>query len=204
MKSQIKGNQIIMKLTSNQLQPQQQLKKYWLLFISLGIILIILGIAALAIPSILAIKLTTLIGWVLLVAGLIQMISAWWLKQLLRTLNAMLYLGIGILLLATPIQGAFTLMLLLALFFGVEGIFEIVMALNLRSLSNWSWLLASGIIAVILSIIVVSTEIWLQPQAVPWFLGVFVGINLIPSGMAIIQLARAAHLTIEPVLSQKN
>jgi len=183
-----------MESTSRQLNyPKVQLKKYWLLFISLGIILIMLGIAAFAIPSILAIKLTTLIGWILLIAGLIQIISAWWLKQLLRSLNAMLYLGIGILLLTTPIQGAFTLMLLLALFFGVEGIFEIVMALNLRSLTNWTWLLASGIIAVILSIVVVSTELWLQPQAAPWFLGVFVGINLIPSGAAIIQLARAAH-----------
>ena len=177
--------------------PQKQLKKHWLLFISLGIILLILGIAALATASIFATKLTTLVGGVLLVAGVIQGIYAWWLRQFLATLNAMLYLGIGILLLATPIKGAFTLMLLLALFFGVEGIFEIVMALNLRPLTNWTWLLASGIIAVILCVVVFSTEIWLQPQAAPWFLGVFVGANLIPSGIAIIQLARSAH-TMKP------
>ena len=180
--------------SASQLNPtQERLKKHWLLFIGLGIILLILGIAALATANILAKKLTTLVGGILLLAGVIQGIYAWRLRQLLAILNAMLYLGIGILLLATPKQGAFTLMLLLALFFALEGIFEMGMALNLRPLANWTWLLVSGIIAVILCVVVLSTEIWLQPTAAPWFLGVFVGANLIPSGIAIIQLARSAR-----------
>ena len=93
-------------------------------------ILLILGIAALATANILAKKLTTLVGGTLLLAGVIQGIYAWRLRQLLAILNAMLYLGIGILLIVTPIQGAFTLMLLLALFFALEGIFEMGMALK--------------------------------------------------------------------------
>ena len=117
--------------SSSQLNPtQERFKKHWLLFIGLGIILLILGIAALATANILAKKLTTLVGGILLLAGVIQGIYAWRLRQLLAILNAMLYLGIGILLLVTPIQGAFTLMLLLALFFALEGIFEMGMALK--------------------------------------------------------------------------
>ncbi len=177
--------------------PQKQLKEHWLLFIALGIILLILGIVALATANILAKKLTILVGGIILVAGIIQGIYAWRVKQLLAILNAMLYFGIGIVLLVTPIQGAFTLMLLLAFFFALGGIFEIAMALNLRSVSNWTWLLASGIISVILCVVIFSTEIWLQPQAAPWFLGLFVGANLIPSGMAIIQLAISARKETE-------
>ncbi len=55
--------------SASQLNPtQERLKKHWLLFIGLGIILLILGIAALATANILAKKLTTLVGGILLLA----------------------------------------------------------------------------------------------------------------------------------------
>ena len=106
-------------------------------------------------------------------------------KCVLRLLSGILYLAIGIIFLRYPLEGVLTLTLLLAVLFVFEGAIKIAVALQLRTISNWGWMLASGIAALILAAIIFSG----YPENVAWMLGLLVGINLIFSGWTMLMLS---------------
>jgi uncharacterized membrane protein HdeD (DUF308 family) len=59
---------------------------------------------------------------------------------------------VGVLFLGHPGEGLLTLTLLLIVFFMVEGISKLIFALTIRPFfPNWGWVLASGIIGILLS-----------------------------------------------------
>jgi uncharacterized membrane protein HdeD (DUF308 family) len=84
-----------------------------------------------------------------------------------------------------PAQGLVTIALLLIVFFMVKGIPKVVFALTIRPSPNWGWVLASGLIGIVLSLI-----LWTNlPVTAVWLVGVLLGINLISVGAAIAYLA---------------
>jgi uncharacterized membrane protein HdeD (DUF308 family) len=92
----------------------------------------------------------------------------------------------GLLLLTRPIVGLASLTLILIVYFLVEGIFEIMAALQLRPLQGWGWMLCSGIFSVILA-----GFFWSEwPLSGAWAIGVLVGIQLIFAGWSMISLGR--------------
>jgi len=58
---------------------------------------------------------------------------------------------VGVLFLRHPGEGLLTLSLLLIVFFMVEGISKVIFSLTIRPFPNWGWVLASGIIGVLLA-----------------------------------------------------
>jgi uncharacterized membrane protein HdeD (DUF308 family) len=101
----------------------------------------------------------------------------------------LLYLAVGILLLVNPLEGALALTIVLAVFLIVEGIFKIITALRVRDHDGWGWLLASGIMSVILGLL-----IWAEwPASGLWVIGLLVGIQLRFTGWALVMLALAAR-----------
>ncbi len=84
-----------------------------------------------------------------------------------------------------PAQGLLTITLLLIVFFMIEGISKIVFALTIRPFPNWGWVLASGMVGVLLSAILWSS----LPLTALWLIGLLLGIQLISAGAAIAYLA---------------
>jgi uncharacterized membrane protein HdeD (DUF308 family) len=66
----------------------------------------------------------------------------------------------------------------------VEGISKIIFSLTIRPFPNWGWVLASGVIGVLLSLYLLS-----NPAAAVWLLGLLIGIMLISEGAALGYLA---------------
>jgi uncharacterized membrane protein HdeD (DUF308 family) len=63
------------------------------------------------------------------------------------------------------------------------------MALRVRDHRGWGWLLASGILSLILG-----AMIWAQwPYSGLWVIGLFVGIQLLFTGWSMVMLALAAR-----------
>jgi uncharacterized membrane protein HdeD (DUF308 family) len=158
-----------------------------------GILLILLGIAAIALPVISTLSLVLIIGWILLIGGVFHLYRT--LRHLntgsfwIGLINALLGIVLGILLLVYPLHGVAFLTLILGIFFLFEGIVEIAFAVQVKSVSaNWGWLLFSGIIAIILSFIIWSG--W--PQNSTWVISLLVGINLIFFGFSLTLFA-ASH-----------
>ncbi len=168
---------------------------HWVLFLIEGIILVILGILAIALPLLATLAFTIIIGWVFLISGIIGLITTFWARQApgfwWSLISALIAIAAGIVLLAWPISGSVSLTLLLIAFFIVEGIASIMYAIEHRAQlsGRWGWMLASGIIDLILAAIIFGG----LPGTALWALGLLVGINMLFGGAALIGMALAAR-----------
>jgi uncharacterized membrane protein HdeD (DUF308 family) len=171
----------------------EALSRNWGWLLALGILMIILGVVAMAAPVVATIAIQVMLGWLLVISGIAEGIHAFMVKEwrgfLLELLSAVLYLGVGLLLLVDPLKGAVALTLILAAFLLVEGIFKIITALRVRDHRGWGWLLASGIVSVVLGVL-----IWAQwPASGLWVIGLLVGIQLLFTGWSLVMLALVAR-----------
>ncbi|MEM8643849.1 MAG: DUF308 domain-containing protein [Pseudomonadota bacterium] len=92
---------------------------------------------------------------------------------------------IGVLLLRSPDSGLLVMTMLLIVYFMVEGIAKVIFALTIRPFPNWGWVLASGLVGIILSFI-----LWANmPLTADWVLGLMLGILLVSEGAALTYLA---------------
>jgi len=168
---------------------------HWVLFLIEGIVLVILGLAAIAVPLIATIAFTILIGWLFLISGIVGLITTFWARHApgfwWSLLSAIIAIAAGVVLLIWPISGSISLTLVLIAFFVVEGIASIMYAIDHRSGSSgrWGWMLVSGIIDLILAGII----FFGLPGTALWALGLLVGINLLFGGSALIAMALAAR-----------
>ncbi len=154
--------------------------------------LIALGTAAVAFPLVATLAVALVLGWVLLLAGIVQAVHTFrtrlWRGFLLQTLGAALTLAVAALLLLFPQPSIASLTLLLGVFFAVEGLLRAALAWQLRRLPAWGWMLAGGIVSLLLGALVLLQ--WQQVAA--WLLGLLVGIDLVLAGWALVALALAA------------
>jgi uncharacterized membrane protein HdeD (DUF308 family) len=171
--------------------------EHWVLFLVEGIVLVLLGLAAIALPLIATIALTIIIGWLFLISGIVGLITTFWMRHApgfwWSLLSAVVGIGAGIVLLAWPISGSISLTLVLIAFFVVEGIVTIMYAIDHRGQSSarWGWMLVSGVVDLILAAIIFSG----LPGTALWALGLLVGINLLFGGSALIAMALSARQT---------
>lgn len=156
-----------------------------------GILFVLFGVLAVLLPFVATLTITLIVGWLLLISGIFQGILSFQ-KMGSRgffwsLLSALLSFVIGILLVVRPFQGMVTLTILLAAFFVIEGVFEILMALEYRPAGRWGWLLFSGITALILAVIIFSG----LPGTAAWAIGLLLGINMIFFGFALTSISAA-------------
>ncbi|HEY2535097.1 MAG TPA: HdeD family acid-resistance protein [Xanthobacteraceae bacterium] len=169
--------------------------EHWVLFLIEGIILVILGLAAIVLPPIATIAFTILIGWLFLISGGVGLVTTFWMRHApgfwWSLLSAIVGIAAGLVLLAWPITGSLSLTLLLIAFFVVEGVATIMYAIDHRNrlTGRWGWMLVSGVIDLILAAIIFGG----LPGTAAWALGLLVGINLLFGGVAMIAIALAAR-----------
>src|SRR5277367_3677128 len=167
---------------------------HWGLFLFEGIVLMILGAAAIVVPQIATLAFTLVIGWVFLVSGGVGLVTTFWMRNVpgfwWALVSAAVSIAAGIVLIRWPISGTVSLTLVLIAFFVVEGVATIMYAVEHRSQlsSRWGWMLASGIVDLILAGIIFAG----LPGTAAWALGLLVGINLVFGGTAMIGMALAA------------
>jgi len=161
-------------------------------FMILGILLIILGIVAIAFPFLTTIVAKTFLGWLFLIGGVVQIIHAFstqrWSEFFLDLLIGVLYVLVGGWLAFFPLTGIIGLTALLAATFVVHGALEAGMAFRMRPHAGWGWMLVSGIIAILAGLLIFAK----LPSSAIWAIGLLVGINMVSSGCAYFILALAA------------
>jgi uncharacterized membrane protein HdeD (DUF308 family) len=168
---------------------------HWGVFLAEGIVLDLLGLAAIALPPLAGLASTLILGWILIVAGIAGLLSTSRSRQApgfgWSLLSAAAALIAGLLLVWNPLAGLVTLTYVLAAYFLVDGVVAVVMALaHRREFSGrWEWMLLNGIIDLILAAIILSG----MPGDVAWVLGLLVGIDLVFGGMSLIMMALASR-----------
>lgn len=159
----------------------------------LGILVIVLGVLSLGTPLVTGLAVGMFVGGLLLVGGIFRIVFAFkaesWGKGILGFLLGALTILCGLIMLGRPLLGLASLTLVLAAYFLVDGIFEILVAFQIRPRKGWGWTLVSGIAAVLLGYL-----FWRQwPFSGAWAIGVLVGVNLIMSGWSMIAFGGAAR-----------
>ena len=171
------------------------IREHWVLFLIEGIVLMLLGAAAIILPVIATLAFTLVIGWLFLLSGLIGLITTFWMRNApgfwWSLLSAVVGIAAGIVLMRWPISGTVSLTLVLIAFFIIEGIVTLMYAFEHRAQlsGRWGWMLASGIVDLILAGIIFAG----LPETATWALGLLVGINLLFGGTAMIGMALAAR-----------
>ena len=108
---------------------REALAAHWRLFLFQGVVMIVLGVLAVALPVAATIAVEIYIGWLFLVSGiigLVAMFSAHDVPAFLWSLvTAALSVAVGVMLIWNPVAGALSLTLVLAAFFIAEGVFQV-------------------------------------------------------------------------------
>ena len=175
------------------------LRDSWRFLLIEGIILAVLGAAAIIIPPIATLAVEIILGWLFLLSGLVGLFMTfmmrhapgfWW-----SLFSAVLALAAGVVLIGWPLSGAVSLTLLLIVFFVMEGVATIMYALDhKRELpGRWGFMLASGVVDLVLAAIIYAG----LPGTAAWAIGLMVGINMLFGGFALITLAlQARHIDV--------
>ncbi|MEO6382351.1 MAG: HdeD family acid-resistance protein [Nitrobacter sp.] len=169
--------------------------EHWKAFLFEGILLVILGLAAMIVPPLASLAVTIFLGWMFLVGGAAGLVFTFWARQMpgfwWSLLSAALALLAGIVLLAQPAQGTLTLTIVVGAYFLAEGVVTIMYALeHRRELSErWGWMLIAGLMDIIIAGVIIAG----LPGSAAWAIGLLAGINLLFGGVALIVMALAAR-----------
>src|SRR5215468_9654518 len=137
-------------------------RAHWRAFLIEGIVLAILGLAAMIVPPLASLAVTIFLGWMFLISGIAGLFVTYWARQMpgfwWSLFSAALAVLAGGILLARPAQGVLTLTIVVGAYFLAEGVVTIMYALeHRRELSErWSWLLIAGIVDVIIAGIIIT------------------------------------------------
>lgn len=163
--------------------------KTWTWMAALAAICIVGGFMALTNPFGATIFAVTLAGWVFLIQGVIQVFHAFrardWSGFLWSLGIGVLSLLVGIVLVVDPLAGAIPLTLLVALLFLATGVAKTMFALALRPLDGWVWVLASGLVSVVLGVMILAG----LPATATTILGLLLGIELVSNGVLFLFVA---------------
>ena len=174
------------------IQFSKDLAQYWGWFLFWGVLLLAIGIAAVwrSVTATLASML--FFGWLLAFAAAIEIVQAVmvgrWAGFFEHALSAILFGVLALIFLVRPIITAEVLTLVMALFFLVGGLFQIVGSAAL-GFSGWGWNLIDGLITIVLGLMILAQ--W--PASGLWVIGLFIGIDLIFYGLAWVAIALGLH-----------
>jgi uncharacterized membrane protein HdeD (DUF308 family) len=182
-------------VTRLQSEMRAAVREHWKAFLIEGILLVILGLAAMIVPPLASLAVTIFLGWMFLISGIAGLALTFWARQMpgfwWSLISAALAVAAGIILLAQPVQGTLTLTIVVGAYFLAEGVATIMYALeHRRELSErWSWLLFAGILDILIAGMIITG----LPGSAEWAIGLLVGINLLFGGASLIGVALAAR-----------
>src|SRR5215470_5266575 len=136
------------------------LRDGWRFLLIEGVILVVLGTAAVVIPPVATVAVEIIVGWLFLFSGIVGLVMTflmrgapgfWW-----SLFSAVLAVAAGVTLIGWPGGGVLSLTLLLIVFFVMEGVATIMYAFDhKRELpGRWGFMLASGVIDLALAVII--------------------------------------------------
>jgi uncharacterized membrane protein HdeD (DUF308 family) len=168
---------------------------HWRMFLVEGIVLVVLGLIAIVVPPLAGLAATMVLGWLFILGGAAGLGSTLRARHApgfgWAILSAIVAIVAGGTILWLPGQSLATLTFVLIAYFIVDGILNIVLALqHRRELSGrWEWMMIGGVMDLVLALIIISG----LPGTLAWALGLLVGIDLVWGGVSLIGIALAAR-----------
>lgn len=169
----------------------------------LSVLLIAFGVLAIALPMATSIGVAVLVGWVVVVDGIVQLIHAFQSKGVgpivWKLLVGVLYVGFGAYLVARPVLATAGLTLVLGIFLVAEGVTDVVAYFLSRKSGSSLWMLADGVITLVLG-----GMIWNRwPLGSLWIIGTLVGVSMVMSGVARLMMTLSFRRATSHVVDQE-
>ena len=163
--------------------------------IAFSVLLIVLGLAALALPFLAGVAVEGIVAWLLIFGGVAHLVLAFHVRgagsHVWEALVGLAYLVAGIFLFVHPVAGLVSLTFFLGVYLLVKGLFELVAGFTLRGVSGSVWMLVDAVISIILAVM-----IWAHlPTAAGWAIGTLLGVAILFSGISRLMFALAARRT---------
>ena len=140
------------------------LHREWGWLLVLGINMVVLGTVAFMITPAAAISTVLILGWVLVVSGIVETVQAFrvrrWGVFFLHLIGGVLGVLVGLLIVTGPPAGAFAWTLLFASFFSVLGVFRLITAAHFK-FPRWGWVVFDGAVTLVLGILLAN---WLWSE----------------------------------------
>jgi uncharacterized membrane protein HdeD (DUF308 family) len=166
----------------------------WRFLLTQGIVMIVLGLVAIALPVFMTLAVEVMLGWLLLAGGLWRAVHTvrsragpGFASSLVMAIAATL---LGFMLLLMPLPGVLTLTMLLFALFIIDGVSKIALAFDLRNhTKEWPWPLMTGVLDLAFAALIITG--W--PSTAVWTVGLLVGLNMMFFGVAMTVIALAAR-----------
>jgi uncharacterized membrane protein HdeD (DUF308 family) len=173
------------------------IKRRWWGLLLLGIVQVIGGVFAIAVPVAASLAAALVFGAVLLVLGVLQAVHAISVRKskkvvLLQLLGGLLYVATGALVLWFPVSGAISLTILVGAMLIADGVIRCALAYRFKPVKGWGWFLCAGVASAAVGILLLIG--W--PLTGLWALGLLLGINLLFIGMTNSALAVAFRTSV--------
>ncbi|RNJ45920.1 hypothetical protein B5V01_11625 [Mesorhizobium erdmanii] len=168
-----------------------QTREKWGWFVGLGVVLLILGGIAFGNLFIATVASVYVVGWLMLVAGIIEIMHAFGVKTWGRffywLLSGLLYAIAGFFAFDNPLLASAVLTFLLAVALVASGALRAWVGFSHRPEQGWGWIVVAGLISVLAGLIIAMG--W--PVNSLWVLGMFLAIDLIFQGWSFIAIGLA-------------
>ncbi len=162
-------------------------------YVLAAVLFILLGLFAIIEPATAVIGIAMLLGWLLLFGGVAHFIATLRggsvTRIVLQLLSAIAFMLGGLYILRHPLLAIGTLAALLAVVIFVAGILDIIAWFRLQREHPSGWMLANGIVALLLGGL-----LWVQwPSGSAWAVGTLVGVNMLMTGITRLIFGMAGH-----------
>jgi uncharacterized membrane protein HdeD (DUF308 family) len=169
--------------------------------IALSVLMLLAGFLAIVVPPVAGIAVAVFVAWLLIFSGAAHLVFAWHTRTtggiIWEVLLGLAYIIVGCYILRSPVAGLASLTLALAIYLAAEGVLELILSYQLRSMSGAGWLLFDGIVTLILAVMIWRT--W--PWSSAWAIGTLVGVSMIFSGAARLMISLAARRAVSALAS---
>jgi uncharacterized membrane protein HdeD (DUF308 family) len=174
-------------------QAVERLRRKWAAIAAFGVLLVVLGVAALVFSLVATIATVTLNGVLFLIAGAaeigIGMHSREWGRFFLWVIGGLIYIAAGILCIVNPIFASVILTLLLGAGLIAAGVVRAFLAFQLPADHPRSLILLASAVSILLGLIIVSH--W--PLDSVYVLGTLLGVDLLFHGVGWVSFGLGLH-----------
>jgi uncharacterized membrane protein HdeD (DUF308 family) len=154
-----------------------------------GVLMLVLGAVAIIVPAIASVATAIFIGWILVIASAFDFANAMSVehgaRRALRFVLAVITFVAGIYLVVAPLDGVFTLTVVLVIWFMATGTARVIIGIAERGVPGWGMTIVSGAISIALGVLIAEE----LPSSADWAIGLIVGVDLLFSGTVLASLA---------------
>ena len=154
-----------------------------------GVLMMVLGLVAIVVPALASVATAIFIGWILVIASAFELVNSIAVehrgRRALRAVLAVLTFAAGLYLLVAPLDGVFTLTVVLVIWFMATGTARVIVGIAERGIPGWGMTVLSGALSIFLGILIAEQ----LPSSASWAIGLIVGVDLLFSGVTLTALA---------------